>query len=87
MNGIYINENLDLEEPATDKAYEFAWLLNPLPLKAATRSSGNSVAITGPNTRGGRHGPPRNLADHDCLDGPARQDRPRAKAVVSLTRS
>jgi hypothetical protein len=43
---IYINENLDLEEPATAKAYEFAWLLNPQPLKAATRSPGNSVAIT-----------------------------------------
>lgn len=45
MNGIFINENLDLEELAADKAYEFAWSFNPLPLKGATGSPGNSVAI------------------------------------------
>jgi kynurenine formamidase len=45
MNGIYINENLDLEELAADKTYEFAWSFNPLPLKGATGSPGNSVAI------------------------------------------
>jgi len=45
VNGIYINENLDLEELGADKAYEFAWSFNPLPLKGATGSPGNSVAI------------------------------------------
>jgi len=45
MNGIFINENLDLEELAADKVYEFAWSFNPLPLKGATGSPGNSVAI------------------------------------------
>ena len=45
MNGIFINENLDLEVLAADKAYEFAWSFNPLPLKGATGSPGNSVAI------------------------------------------
>ncbi len=45
MNGIFINENLDLEALAADKAYEFAWSFNPLPLKGATGSPGNSVAI------------------------------------------
>ena len=45
MNGIYINENLDTEEIARDRVYEFAWSFNPLPLKGATGSPGNSVAI------------------------------------------
>jgi kynurenine formamidase len=45
MNGIFINENLNLEELAADKAYEFAWSFNPVPLKGATGSPGNSVAI------------------------------------------
>jgi kynurenine formamidase len=45
MNGIYINENLDTEPLARDRVYEFAWSFNPLPLKGATGSPGNSVAI------------------------------------------
>ena len=45
MHGIFLNENLDLEELAADRAYEFAWSFNPLPLKGATGSPGNSVAI------------------------------------------
>jgi kynurenine formamidase len=45
MNGIYINENLDLEELAKDRAYEFAWSFNPVPIKGATGAPGNSVAI------------------------------------------
>jgi hypothetical protein len=45
MNGMYINENLDLEALAADRAYEFAWSFNPLPLKGGTGSPGNSVAI------------------------------------------
>ena len=43
--GIFINENLYLEDLAADRAYEFAWSFNPLPLKGATGSPGNSVAI------------------------------------------
>jgi kynurenine formamidase len=45
MHGIFINENLDLEELSADRAYEFAWSFNPLPLKGATGGPGNSVAI------------------------------------------
>jgi kynurenine formamidase len=45
MNGMYINENLDLETLAADRASEFAWSFNPLPLKGGTGSPGNSVAI------------------------------------------
>ena len=45
MNGIFINENLNLEELAADRVYEFAWSFNPLPLKGGTGSPGNSVAI------------------------------------------
>jgi kynurenine formamidase len=45
MNGIFINENLDTSELAKDKVYEFAWSFNPTPIKGATGSPGNSVAI------------------------------------------
>jgi kynurenine formamidase len=45
MHGIHIIENQNLEELAQDKAYEFAWSFNPLPLVGATGSPGNSVAI------------------------------------------
>jgi len=45
MNGIFINENLNLEELAQDRAYEFAWSFNPVPIKGATGAPGNSVAI------------------------------------------
>jgi kynurenine formamidase len=45
MNGIYINENLNLAELAKDRVYEFAWSFNPLPLMGGTGSPGNSVAI------------------------------------------
>lgn len=45
MNGIFINENLNLEELAKDRVYEFAWSFNPLRAKGATGSPGNSVAI------------------------------------------
>jgi kynurenine formamidase len=45
MNGIFINENLNLDELVRDRVYEFAWSFNPLMLKGATGSPGNSVAI------------------------------------------
>jgi kynurenine formamidase len=45
MNGMYNIENQNLEELSKDKVYEFAWSFNPLPLKGATGSPGNSVAI------------------------------------------
>jgi kynurenine formamidase len=45
MNGIYNIENQYLEDLAKDRVYEFAWSFNPLPLKGATGSPGNSVAI------------------------------------------
>jgi kynurenine formamidase len=45
MNGIYNIENQNLEDLSGDKVYEFAWSFNPLPLKGATGSPGNSVAI------------------------------------------
>ncbi len=44
-NGIYILENLDLEELAADKAYEFAFIYAPLRLKGATGSPGNPIAV------------------------------------------
>jgi kynurenine formamidase len=45
MNGIYINENLDLEGLAADRVYEFAWAFYPVPVKGATGAPGNSLAI------------------------------------------
>ena len=44
-NGIYNIENLDLEELAKDKVYEFAFVFAPLRLKGATGSPGNPIAV------------------------------------------
>jgi kynurenine formamidase len=44
-HGIYNLENLDLEELARAKAYEFAFIFAPLPLKGATGSPGNPIAV------------------------------------------
>ena len=44
-NGIYHLENLDLDELAADKVYEFAFVYAPLPLKGATGSPGNPIAV------------------------------------------
>jgi kynurenine formamidase len=44
-NGIYNVENLDLEEIARDKVYEFAFIFAPLPMKGATGSPGNPIAV------------------------------------------
>ena len=43
--GIDDIENLDLEELARDKAYEFAFIFAPLRLKGATGSPGNPIAV------------------------------------------
>ncbi|MBI4241836.1 MAG: cyclase family protein [Candidatus Rokubacteria bacterium] len=45
MNGIHILENLDLEKLAAERAYEFAFVFAPLPLKGATGSPGNPIAV------------------------------------------
>ncbi len=45
MNGIHINENLNLAGLVKDRVYEFAYSFNPLRLTGATGSPGNSVAI------------------------------------------
>jgi kynurenine formamidase len=44
-NGIYNLENLNLEEIARDKVYEFAFIFAPLRLKGATGSPGNPIAV------------------------------------------
>jgi kynurenine formamidase len=44
-NGIYNLENLDLEQLARDKVYEFAFIFAPLRLKGATGSPGNPIAV------------------------------------------
>jgi len=36
---------IDERGERADKAYEFAWSFNPVPIKGATGSPGNSVAI------------------------------------------
>ena len=45
MNGMYIHENLDLEQLAADRIYEFAYIFSPLRLKGATGSPGNPIAV------------------------------------------
>ena len=42
QNGIYILENLDLEELAKDQVYEFAFVFSPLRLKGGNGFSGKS---------------------------------------------
>jgi kynurenine formamidase len=44
-HGIYNLENLDLEQLARDRIYEFAFVFAPLRLKGATGSPGNPIAI------------------------------------------
>ncbi len=44
-HGIYNLENIDLEELARDKVYEFAFIFAPLRLKGATGSPGNPIAV------------------------------------------
>ena len=44
-NGVYHLENLDLEELATDKVTEFAFVFCPLRLRGATGSPGNPIAV------------------------------------------
>ena len=44
-HGIYNLENLDLDGLAKDKAYEFAFIFAPLPIKGATGSPGNPIAV------------------------------------------
>ena len=44
-NGIYILENLDLEQLAAEKVHEFAFIFAPLKLKGATGSPGNPIAV------------------------------------------
>lgn len=44
-NGIYLHENLNTEELARDRVYEFAYIFAPLRLKGATGSPGNPIAI------------------------------------------
>jgi kynurenine formamidase len=44
-NGIYQFENLATEGLARDGVYEFAFFFSPLPLKGATGSPGNPIAI------------------------------------------
>ena len=44
-NGIYLLENLDLEELAQDKVWEFAFVFSPLRLWGATGSPGNPIAV------------------------------------------
>ena len=45
QNGIYLHENLNTADLARDGVYEFAFIFVPLPLKGATGSPGNPIAI------------------------------------------
>jgi kynurenine formamidase len=44
-HGIYNLENLDLEELARNRLYEFAFIFAPLRMKGATGSPGNPIAV------------------------------------------
>ena len=44
-NGIFIHENVATERLAEAKVYEFAYIFAPLPIKGATGSPGNPIAV------------------------------------------
>jgi kynurenine formamidase len=44
-SGVYLLENLNLEELAYNKVYEFAFIFTPVPFKGAAGSPGNPIAI------------------------------------------
>jgi kynurenine formamidase len=44
-HGIYNLENLDLDELARERIYEFAFIFAPLRLKGASGSPGNPLAV------------------------------------------
>jgi kynurenine formamidase len=44
-HGVYNLENLDLEELARDRVYEFAFIFAPLRFKGATGSPDNPIAV------------------------------------------
>ena len=44
-NGIFLHENLDFTELIRDRAYEFAYIFVPVPLKGATGSPGSPIAV------------------------------------------
>ena len=44
-NGIFILENLRLEELAADGVHEFLFVFTPVPFKGATGSPGRPIAI------------------------------------------
>lgn len=44
-NGIFIHENLDLEELSSSQVYQFAYIFVRVPLKGATGSPGSPIAI------------------------------------------
>lgn len=44
-NGVYHLENLDLEQLAADRVYEFAFVFVPVPMRGATGSPGNPIAV------------------------------------------
>jgi kynurenine formamidase len=44
-SGIFIHENLAAERLAEAKVYEFAYIFAPLPIKGATGSPGNPIAV------------------------------------------
>ncbi len=45
QHGIYLIENLELEALATARAYEFAFIVQPLKIKGATGSAVAPIAI------------------------------------------
>ncbi|MBM3393278.1 MAG: cyclase family protein [Betaproteobacteria bacterium] len=44
-NGIHILENVRLDHLAADKVYKFAFVFSPVPIKGATGSPGNPIAV------------------------------------------
>ena len=44
-HGVYLFENIKLDELAEDEVYKAAFFFSPLPIKGATGSPGNPIVI------------------------------------------
>ncbi|MEM7469567.1 MAG: hypothetical protein AAF387_22180 [Pseudomonadota bacterium] len=44
-HGVYLFENLNLDELVDDKVYTGSFFFSPLPIKGATSSPGNPIVI------------------------------------------
>src|SRR4029434_7316039 len=65
INGIHLLENMKLDELASKRVHEFAFVMQPLKLKGATGSTVAPIAI--PLARASGHRPPPRALRRACV--------------------